>query len=116
MLGGLAFYGLLLYLVNLVSESEDDSVGPISNHLSPQHEFIIHEQNFKKDKSTKTKTVRLIIEPYVFKQREKAKKIGDTATFSCNGCAKQKKYIKAKVKRIGPGDSPNDFELINLLF
>ena len=109
MLGALSLYGLLLYLVNAVSVVENSIETDFKE--PPPHEFIGHEQNFAKDKTTKKTSCKLIIEPHVFSQRRKAKRIGDIATFSCNACKKQKKYVTAKAKKIG--ENENDYILVD---
>ena len=49
-----SLYVILVYFVNVVSALEDKSVGPISNHLPPQHEFVVERQKFvKKEKEAK---------------------------------------------------------------
>ena len=98
----MAIYGFLIFLTKIVSVS--------ATKTPPKHEFILHEQVHAKDKTTTKKSCKLIIEPHVFSQRRKAKKIGETATFVCNECKKLNKYVTAKAKKIG--ENENDFELL----
>ena len=106
----MAIYGTLIFMVNIVSVSATKTPEKSKNIQPPNHEFILHEKNFKKDKSTQNESCKLIIEPHVFKQRRRAKKIGDIATFSCNECQKHNKYLTAKAKKIG--EKENEFKLV----
>ena len=112
MLSAVAFYSILLYLVNVVSQLEKPSeVGDISDHFKPVHEFLVERQKFIKKTSKPKVHVSLIIGPYIFKQRKKAKGIGYSATFTCNGCEKLKTFVKASALKNADNDDANDFEL-----
>ena len=81
----------------------------------PSHEFLLKEEKKKpKDQNDVKKfTVNLVIEPHRFKRKKRAKNIGDLATFVCINCEALNKSVTAKARRVGPGNSPNDWELIS---
>ena len=49
MLGALGFYGLLLYLVNVIQSDDEEDVGAIGQYFLPEHEFVVQRQKFLKN-------------------------------------------------------------------
>ena len=56
----------------------------------PKHDFVYRDQEIQtgQRKGEIRKTVRLIIPPYQFKRKTKARDIGKKAVFECISCAK----------------------------
>ena len=101
-------YGLLLFLMNVVSSDEESG-----QTFLPQHEFMVEKQKFTKKNEEPKHHVSLIIGAYVFTRNRKAAGIGKNAKFICNGCKKLGSRTGALAKLIAKNDNQNDYQLMS---
>ena len=102
-------YGLLLYLVSVVTTS--DEVGSAGQYFLPEHQFIVKEQKFKKPGADEKYHFSLIIGPYIFTRNKKAKSVGKNAIFVCTGCKNMGHRTTATATKVGQNNNSNDYIL-----